>query len=105
MARTVALAIAPSRLEVETDSLPVGTRLVQFGAFDSPQAARDEWEKLNVQFADFLVNKRRVVQQALSGGKTFYRLRAVGFEDINDARRFCSALLAQRQACIPVVTR
>jgi hypothetical protein len=32
-------------------------------------------------------------------------LRALGFEDLADARRFCSALVAEKAECIPVVTR
>ncbi len=105
VANTVALAVSAPSVEVEAGTVPVGTRLVQFGAFDSPDAARAEWAKLDRRFTDFLVDKKRVIQRAVSGGKTFYRLRAMGFADINDARRFCSALLAERQACIPVVTR
>ena len=105
IANSVARATSGPIAEVDPTSIPVGTRLVQFGAFDSPEAARAEWVKLDGQFTDFLTDKKRVVQRALSGGKTFYRLRAMGFDDINDARRFCSAMLAERQACIPVVTR
>jgi hypothetical protein len=29
----------------------------------------------------------------------------MGFEDLSDARRFCSALVARNADCIPVVTR
>jgi hypothetical protein len=49
--------------------------------------------------------KSRVIQKAQSGGRTFYRLRVAGFDDISDARRFCSALLAEKAACIPVKMR
>lgn len=107
VANSVALAVgaAVKTAEVDPASVPAGTRLVQFGAYDSPEAARAEWVKLDGRFSDFLRDKQRIVQQAVSGGKTFWRLRAMGFEDINDARRFCSALLAERQACIPVVVR
>jgi hypothetical protein len=45
------------------------------------------------------------VQKASSGGRVFYRLRAMGFDDLGDARRFCSALVAENADCIPVVTR
>ncbi len=48
---------------------------------------------------------RRVVQQADSGGRTFWRLRAAGFADLADARRFCSALVARQAECIPAVAR
>ncbi len=105
VATSVALAGAAPAEEIDPGAIPAGTRLVQFGAFDSPEAARDEWAKLDTRFGDFLREKKRVVQEAVSGGKTFWRLRAMGFADINDARRFCSVLLAERQACIPVVTR
>ena len=91
--------------EVDAASLPAGTRLVQLGAFDSAEVARDQWGKLEGRFGDFLHGKSRIIQKAKSGGRTFYRLRALGFEDLSDARRFCSALLAKKADCIPVVTR
>ncbi|KEJ89554.1 SPOR domain-containing protein [Sulfitobacter donghicola] len=110
VAETVAAAVAAtpvaaSGLEVDASSLPAGTRLVQLGAFDSPEIARAQWGKLNARFAPFMEGKKRVVMKAKSGGRTFYRLRAQGFEDIGDARRFCSALVAESVDCIPVVTR
>ena len=91
--------------EVDAATLPAGTRLVQLGAFDSAEIAREQWTKLEGRFGDFLHGKSRIVQKAKSGGRTFYRLRAVGFQDLSDARRFCSALLAKKADCIPVVTR
>ncbi len=91
--------------EVDGDSLPKGTRLAQLGAFDSPEVAREQWTKLHGRFGAYLEGKQRVVQKATSGGRVFYRLRAMGFEDIADARRFCSALVAEKADCIPVVTR
>lgn len=91
--------------EVDPASLPAGTRLAQLGAFDTPEVARQQWDQLMTRFDAYLSDKQRVVQEARSGGRTFYRLRAMGFEDIADARRFCSALVAENQDCIPVVTR
>jgi hypothetical protein len=91
--------------EKSADSLPTGTRLVQLGAFDTPEIARNQWDQLNGRFGAYLEGKSRIVQEASSGGRTFYRLRAHGFEDIADARRFCSALVAENADCIPVVTR
>ncbi len=92
-------------LDVDPDSLPVGTRLAQLGAFESPDLARQEWDRLAGKFGDYMEGKSRVVQKASSGGRTFYRLRAMGFDDLADARRFCSALVAEQADCIPVVTR
>ena len=95
----------PAVAEIDPAKLIPGTRLAQLGAYDSPEVARSEWEKLAVRFGDYLDGKSRVVQKAASGGRTFYRLRAMGFDDLSDARRFCSALVAEGADCIPVVTR
>jgi len=92
-------------VEVDSASLSTGTRLAQLGAYDSPDIAREEWERLFARFGDYMGGKKRVIQKASSGGRTFYRLRAMGFDDLSDARRFCSALVAENADCIPVTVR
>ncbi|HHB81186.1 MAG TPA: SPOR domain-containing protein [Aliiroseovarius sp.] len=91
--------------EVDASQIAAGTRLVQLGAFDGQGVARAEWNKIAARFPEMLEGKERVIEQAQSGGKTFYRLRAMGFDDLSDARRFCATLMAGQAACIPVVTR
>ena len=91
--------------EVAASSIPLGTQLVQLGAFASPEIARAEWDRLAARFADYFEGKARVVAQATTGGRKFWRLRAMGFENLADARRFCAVLANGRAACIPVVTR
>lgn len=91
--------------DIDPDTIAPGTRLAQLGAFASPEIAIREWNRLAERFDEFLVGKARVIQKAESGGRTFYRLRAMGFDDLNDARRFCSTLVAERAECIPVVVR
>ncbi|MEL6466109.1 MAG: SPOR domain-containing protein [Pseudomonadota bacterium] len=91
--------------DLDAASIPTGTRLVQLGAYDKPEIARAEWDRIQDRFGDLLRGKDRIVQEAQSGGRTFYRLRAHGFADLSDARRFCSALVAEGADCIPVVTR
>ena len=98
-------ADASVNLDVDPETLPAGTRLAQLGAFESVAVAQSEWDRLNGRFGDYLNGKKRVIQMASSGGRTFYRLRAMGFEDLSDARRFCSALVAGNADCIPVTTR
>ena len=91
--------------EVTTAAIPVGTKLVQLGAFDSADIAATEWVRMTARFPDFFAGKEQVIQQANSGGRTFFRLRATGFSDLSDARRFCAAMSAEGAACIPVVVR
>ncbi|MFO7920048.1 MAG: SPOR domain-containing protein [Nioella sp.] len=95
----------PEVTELDPDALGAGTRLVQLGAFDEAGIAREEWQRLARLYPDFFREKDRVVQQATSGGREFYRLRAHGFADLADARRFCTALNAQGAPCIPVTVR
>lgn len=91
--------------ETLSAEIPVGTRLVQLGAFDDGEAARREWLRLSGQFGDLMSDKSMVVQEAKSGGRAFFRLRAHGFEDEDQARRFCAAILAEGASCIPVAQR
>lgn len=90
---------------VDPASLAPGTRLVQFGAFASEAEAQDHWQRLAETFGELLAGKGQVVQAAESGGRTFYRLRAEGFTDDADARRFCAAITAVGPECIPVAVR
>lgn len=96
---------AVATVEIAPESLAVGTRLAQLGAYESAEVARTEWTRISARFGDFFNDKQRVVQRAESGGRIFYRLRAHGFEDLSDARRFCSALVAGNADCIPVTMR
>ena len=84
--------------------LPIGSAVVQLGAFDSKSLAESEWQRFEKILGSLLIPKKMVVQKAESGGKIFYRLRASGFSDISDARQFCTAI-SDKVACIPVVTR
>lgn len=100
-----AVAAITASAEVDAESIPVGTRLAQLGAYESAEVARSEWDRLQGRFTEYLEGKNPVIQKASSGGRIFYRLRAMGFADIHDARRFCSALVAEKADCIPLVTR
>lgn len=88
--------------EVDPATIAPGTRLVQFGTFDTAEEARAEWVRLQGRFGELMAEKAMVVQPAESGGRIFYRLRAHGFEGEDDARRFCSAFVNENAVCIPV---
>lgn len=100
-----AQVVSAPATEVDAATIAAGTRLAQLGAYDTAEIAQKEWDRLYGRFTEYMEGKSRVIQKAQSGGRTFYRLRAMGFEDLSDARRFCSALLAEKAACIPVKVR
>ena len=89
--------------EILASSVPPGTRLVQLGAYGSAEVARTEWANALAQFGDYMVGKERVIQEAETGGRKFWRLRALGFESLADSRRFCAVLVSDGANCIPVV--
>lgn len=102
--QTVALSTpAVQEGEVAITSVAPGTRLVQLGAFASPDVARTEWAEIEGRYSDFFVGKTRIVQEVTSGGREFYRLRVKGFNDLADARRFCAVIVADGTNCIPVI--
>ncbi|MBL4813168.1 MAG: SPOR domain-containing protein [Rhodobacteraceae bacterium] len=109
VAGAVAEAVAPQApatpVPVSSEALPLGTVLVQFGAYDSAALAAGEWESISNEFAELMGGRDRLIELARSGGRDFYRLRALGFADLADARRFCSALVAEDADCIPYVVR
>ncbi|GAA6158267.1 SPOR domain-containing protein [Ruegeria sp. HU-ET01832] len=92
-------------LDVDPNALSKGTRMAQLGAYESPDVARAEWNRLNGRFSEYMVGKQRVIQKTSSGGRTFYRLRVLGFDDLSDSRQFCAALQGQGADCIPVAAR
>lgn len=102
---TTAVASQPDASEESVTSVPLGTRLVQLGAYDSENIATKEWNNLIGKHGDLLVGKKRLVQAAESGGRKFYRLRAMGFNNVEESRNLCSALLARGTPCIPVSAR
>ncbi|MCA1334181.1 SPOR domain-containing protein [Pseudooceanicola marinus] len=89
-------------LDVAPEEVPLGTRMAQLGAFGSHDVAVQEWDKFAARFGIYMDGKQRVIQRAESGGRIFYRLRVLGFDDLSDSRRFCAALVAEGADCIPV---
>jgi hypothetical protein len=98
-----AVPASTSDVAVTTASFATGTDLVQLGAFSSPALAAEEWARLESRFGALMNGRERVVQVSTQSSGTWYRLRASGFADRDDARRFCAALQAEGAECIAVV--
>lgn len=102
-----ATLVSKNSLDIDIDPalITAGTRLVQLGAFDDRASAIKEWDFIVDRHGDLIDGRKRFIQQAESGGRSFYRLRMVGFENLGDSRRLCSAMLARGTPCIPVTSR
>jgi len=95
----------PAAAEPAPAKVASGSAMVQIGAFDSDALAKGEWQRVSGKFGNLFSGKSRVVQEAQSGGRTFWRLRAGGFESKDEARRFCAALIAGGVDCIPATAK
>lgn len=78
-----------------------GSAQVQIGAFDSDALARGEWGRVSGKYGALFSGKSMIVQEAKSNGRMFWRLRVGGFDNRDEARRFCAALISGGTDCIP----
>lgn len=95
----------PRAADVDPASLTPGTRLVQLGVYDDAASARSAWDAMAARFPAYLDGRGRVIEPATAGGRTFFRLRALGFADEPEARRFCLVFRAENLDCIPTLVR
>lgn len=102
---SVADAAPAEAAPVAASPVAPGAPLVQIGAFDSDAIAHSEWNRVSGRYGDLFAGKAPVVQQHRAGGRTFYRLRIAGFETRDDARKFCAALIAAGNDCIPAAAQ
>lgn len=100
---TAATDSPANEVAVTTTEFPAGTNLVQLGAFPTPALAAQEWSRLQGRFGQLMTEKGRVIQVSNQSSGTWYRLRASGFADRAEARRFCAALEAEGANCIAVL--
>ena len=99
----VQLAAATGALDVIP--LPVGTRMIQIGAFDSEAIARQQWDRFSSLHPDLLWGKEPFVQRTNNSGRIFYRLRVAGYTTKEETRAACAELDARGLPCMSVTLR
>jgi hypothetical protein len=82
-------------------SVAGGRSHVQFGALNSEEAARAEWERVLRRVPELSAFQPRVVRLDREGQPTLWRLRATGLADAAAARALCEAVRARGVSCIP----
>ncbi len=95
----------PAIAEKDPSTIPVGTILAQFGAYESADLARAKFAELVDNFGGLMAGKDMVVLKAETTGRIIYRLRAYGLTSDADAKSFCAALQAEGTECVPVAQR
>ena len=96
---TTETVIRPALASVER-----GLAVVQFGTFATETVAFEEWDRLSKNLSVILDGRPKYVERIKRNGNEIYRLRLGGFVNIDDASRFCSAVISQEN-CVPVIAK
>ena len=110
MPRPGSLRTNPTSLNSKNSFLPIlgsvetGLAVVQFGSFENKQLAITEWDRLSENLSVILDDRPKFVERIQRNGNEIYRLRLGGFVNIDDASRFCSAVISQEN-CVPVIAK
>jgi len=110
MPRPGSLRTKLSSLNSENSILPTlgsvesGLAVVQFGSFENKKRALAEWGRLSENLSVILDGRPKFVERIQRNGNEIYRLRLGGFVNIDDASRFCSAVISQEN-CVPIITK
>jgi len=108
--RPGSLRTNPTSLNSENSILPTlgsvetGLAVVQFGSFENKQRALTEWARLSKNLSVILDGRPKFVERIQRNGNEIYRLRLGGFVNIDDASRFCSAVISQEN-CVPIIAK
>jgi hypothetical protein len=97
-APAVQKASATQAMPVPTVTAPRGTT-VQLAAFESQQAAEQDWGKMAEKIPGLFNGHRPEVERAQLAGRTVYRLRTSGFTTIAAATEFCGKVRARGGDC------
>jgi hypothetical protein len=90
---------APSAPQAVAEAATAGGTSVQLAAFDSEQAAQQDWGKMAEKMPKLFDGHRPEVTAAKVAGKTVYRLRTGGFATIATATAFCGEVRSRGGDC------
>ena len=92
-------AVSPPAATPRAAQTGIGHVEVQLAALDSEAAAQAEWTRLTRKDPTLFAGRKPVILAASRDGKTFYRLRTGGFENVASATGFCERSRAAGAAC------
>jgi sporulation related protein len=78
-----------------------GRSYAQFGALNSEEAARAEWDRLLRRVPELSAFQPRISKLEREGQPALWRLRATGLPDAAAAKALCDAVRARGGACVP----
>lgn len=76
-----------------------GKAVIQLAALETEAAARTEWQSLQKRLPEVFAGHEPSIGKTERAGKTFWRLRATGFGDVEQAKAACVKVRAKGGAC------
>lgn len=96
-------ATPPKKVEPAKPAAPSGRHSAQLGAVRDAAVAAREVKRLSSRLKDVLPPyKISVVEAAIRGRGTFYRLRVMGFDSLADVETMCRKIKEKRVPCVAV---
>lgn len=96
---------APVGNTAPVTSIAAGTVLIQFDVYDDEASAIRDWDVFVESHRDLIGSLTRYIERREAGGRVFYRLRAMGFDDMAHAENLCKALVLRDVPCITARAR
>ncbi|MFL2799158.1 MAG: hypothetical protein ACJZ89_06195 [Paracoccaceae bacterium] len=76
--------------------------MVHLGSFENNVLASAHVENFVVRHKDYLINKTVFLQKSETGGRSIYRMRAIGFSNTSETKKFCVIINSFGNDCIPI---
>jgi hypothetical protein len=79
--------------------------MVHLGSFKNKVLASADVENFVVRHQGYLTNKTVFLQKSETGGRSIYRMRAIGFSNIAETKKFCAIINSFGNDCMPIANK
>ena len=76
--------------------------MVHLGSFKNKVLASADVENFVVRHKGYLTDKTVFLQKSETGGRSIYRMRAIGFSNISEMKKFCAIINSFGNDCMPI---
>ena len=84
---------------------PKDELMVHLGSFKNNVLASAHVENFVVRHKGYLTDKTVFLQKSETGGRSIYRMRAIGFSNIAETKKFCAIINSFGNDCMPIANK
>ena len=79
--------------------------MVHLGSFKNNVLASAHVENFVVRHKGYLTDKTVFLQKSETGGRSIYRMRAIGFSNVSEMEKFCAIINSFGNDCMPILNK